>query len=371
MNLDLLDQIPDSDRYPNLTEITNHARGLVGIHGFRVQTIGRSRLGREIDLISFGSGEKPTVLLWGFEDPHEPICSLSLMWLCAQLADAHSPIHELGYDWAMIPCLNPDGVARNEHWFQYPGDLRAFLNWSWEDDLAFWGAPEYPEELALEKAIVRTKPELLFAMHDESHYPGHGYWALVSEESVLDGLGEHFEYESRIGVTPILAPVKPQVMKDNWYFGRAHGLNDRCLSMICESRGYRQLMPPRETDESVREQFRAALAEYEFLINELRPSCEEEHALIRCAKSCRERMRQERMFAICVGSCGLRVLKERGNERKAESIENVFWYYLSARLEGTYAPIPIRDQVRIQLHFLFSVIREVERRARSISTKPH
>jgi hypothetical protein len=164
----------------------------------------------------------------------------------------------LGCDWALIPCLNPDGVLRNEQWFRHPSDLRAFLNGSWEDELAFWGAPQYPEELALEQAILRTTPELLFGMHDESHFPGHGYWALVSDEELQEGLGEHFAYENRIGVETRPPPVKPQTMRNNWYFGRARDLGGRCLSMICEPRAYRRLAPPREPKDSVRTRYRTA-----------------------------------------------------------------------------------------------------------------
>jgi len=362
MIFDLLEQVRDFERYPTLAEIIDHTHGVARKPGFRVETIGHSRLGREIDLISFGIGGKPTVLLWGFEDPHEPICSLSMIWLWEQLVDPDSPIHRLGYDWAFSPCLNPDGVLRNQQWFRRPGDLRAFLNGSWEDKLSFWGAPQHPEEHALEEAIVRTRPELLFGMHDESHFPGHGYWALVSDEELQEQLRDHFAYESRIGVDPVPPPVKSQTMRNNWYFGRAHGLSSRCLSMICEPRGYRQLSPPHDSEGSVRERYKAALSEYEQVLRVMAPSSEEEQALVRCATSCLDRMRKERLFAICVGACGLRFMRDYGREEEANSIEGAFWDYLSARLHGTYAAIPIRDQVRIQLHFLFTVLEKANSR---------
>lgn len=365
MVFDLLEKIGRFDSYPVLEEIDGHLQVLRGKPGFRIEPIGHSRLGREINLVLFGSGENPTILLWGLEDPHEPICSLSLMWLCAQLADGGSPIHRLGYDWAFIPCLNPDGVVRNEQWFRHPGDLRAFLNGSWEDELTFWGVPEHPEEKALEQAITRTRPELLFGMHDESHFPGHGYWALVSDEVMQKGLEEHFAYESRIGVEPVPPPVEPKTMRANWYFQRAHELNARCVSMICEPRGYRQLVPPREPEEDVRKQYEEALREYEAALGGLDASSKEEQALIRGATFCLGRMGQGRPFAVCVGACGLRVLKAHGQYRKAEFIEEAFWQYLSARLQGTYAAIPMRDQVRIQLHFLVSVMEQALNRQAS------
>jgi hypothetical protein len=353
---ELIEQVSEFDRYATLAEILAHTRALAGKPEFRVETIATSRMGRDIELVSFGNGGRPTVLLWGFEDPHEPTCSLTIAWLWEQLADANSPIHDIGHNWAFVPCLNPDGVSRNEQWFRQPGDLRAFLNWSWEDEVAFWGAPQHAEEFALEEAIVRTTPELLYGMHDESHFPGHGYWALVSDEEVQESLGAHFDYESRIGVVPVPAPVKPEAMRRNWYFGRAHGLTGRCLSMICEPRGYRRLAAPHEPAASTRIRYREALSEYENALGKVDASSEEDRALLRCATSCLERMRQERLFAICVGACGLRIMRQYGKEAQAEAIEKAFWGYLSARLDGTYTTIPIRDQVRIQLHFLFTVV---------------
>ena len=73
-------------------------------------------------------------------------------------------------------------------------------------------------------------------------------------------------------------------------------------------------------------------------------------------------MRAERLFPICVGSSGLRALKAHGMAALAEAIEAAFWHYLCARLEGTYETIPVRDQVRVQLHFLFSVVEAARRR---------
>jgi len=360
--LELIKQVREPNRYPTLAEILGRTRSLGDKRGFHIETIGQSRLGRDIDLVSFGTRGQRTALLSGFEDPHEPICSLSMIWLWEQLVDPDSPIHSLGYDWAFIPCLNPDGVLRNEQWFRRPGDLRAFMNGSWEDELPFWGAPQHPEEHALEEAIVRTRPELLFGMHDESHFPGHGYWALVSDEELQEQLGDHFAYESRIGVDPVPPPVKSQTMRNNWYFGRAHGLSGCCLSMICEPRGYRQLSPPHDPEESVRERYKAALSEYEQVLREMAPSSDEEQALVRCATSCLDRMRNERLFAICVGACGLRSMREYGRKEEANSIEGAFWGYLNARLHGTYVAIPIRDQVRIQLHFLFTVLEKAKSR---------
>jgi len=362
MNFNFIEQVGDFCHYLTLAEIHAHTRSLADKPGFRVETIGHSRMGRDIELVSYGTGGRPTILLWGFEDPHEPICALSQRWLWAQLADANSPIHDLGHDWAFIPCLHPDGVLRNEQWFHHPGDLRMFLNWSWEEDNTFYGPPQSSEQFTLEEAIVRVRPELLFGMHDESHFPGHGYWALVSDEQVQDKLDVHFEYESRIGVLPVPAPVKPQGMRNSWYHGRAHGMTGRCLSMICEPRAYRRLKPPRDADDEVRAHFMSALSEYDSAVREVVPSSEDERALTQCAATCIERMQKEWLFFVCVGSCALRVLKTHGKDALADIIEQAFWDYLNARLDGTYTTIPIGDQVRIQLHFLFSVIEEAKGR---------
>jgi len=75
------------------------------------------------------------------------------------------------------------------------------------------------------------------------------------------------------------------------------------------------------------------------------------------------------LFYVCVGACALRVLRAHGKVTFADAIEKTFWGYLNARLGGTYTTIPIRDQVRIQLHFLFSVIEKAKRRKTFNSTR--
>ena len=81
----LLEQIGDLDRYPTLADVLAHTRALTGRRGFHVETIGQSRMGRDIELVSFGRGDKPVILLWGFEDPHEPVCAWSMRGLWGPL----------------------------------------------------------------------------------------------------------------------------------------------------------------------------------------------------------------------------------------------------------------------------------------------
>jgi hypothetical protein len=55
-------------------------------------------------------------------------------------------------------------------------------------------------------------------------------------------------------------------------------------------------------------------------------------------------------------------MKECGRGEEATLVEVAFWDYLSARLQGTYEAIPIRDQVRTQLHFLLMVLEKANSR---------
>jgi hypothetical protein len=51
------------------------------------------------------------------------------------------------------------------------------------------------------------------------------------------------------------------------------------------------------------------------------------------------------------------VLRRRGYAHEADAIDDVFWQYVSSQAppEAVRA-IPIRDQVRVQLHLLFTVL---------------
>ncbi|UCF20890.1 MAG: peptidase [Gemmatimonadota bacterium] len=93
--------------------------------------IGRSREGRPIHAFHLGRGHQRVSLLGGCH-ADEPVGPRLLRHLCAYLAELpdDDPLIE-GYDWWIVPHINPDGAARNRAW-QAPGaeayDLVEYLS---------------------------------------------------------------------------------------------------------------------------------------------------------------------------------------------------------------------------------------------------
>ncbi len=152
---ELLASVPTYARYLTLAEIRAQTDALRGQPGFSVETIGQSAEGLPIDMIRFDGGYDRTALLWGFEDPTEPVCALTMFWLCDQLRQRNPQVMRFQCNWAIIPTINPDGVLRNEEWFLAPGDLRVFAGGSWEppyERIMYWNASTACPEMAAWRA---------------------------------------------------------------------------------------------------------------------------------------------------------------------------------------------------------------------------
>jgi hypothetical protein len=143
----LLASVPTYTRYLTLEQICRQTDALRNQPGFTIETIGQSAKGMPIAMIRYDGGYDRTVLLWGFEDPTEPVGALSVFWLGGQLRRRNPQLMRFQCNWAIIPTINPDGVKRNEGWFRAPGDLHAFLHGAWE--------PPYEQVLGIHRQRVR------------------------------------------------------------------------------------------------------------------------------------------------------------------------------------------------------------------------
>ena len=127
---------------------------------FRVDTIGRSILGRDIRAVSFGRG--PTrVLLWSQMHGDEATATMSLSDLLRFFADTlQHPLRErLARDLTvvMVPMLNPDGAElfqrQNAIGIDVNRDARRLVT---------------PEARALKALRDRVQPHFAFNLHDQS-----------------------------------------------------------------------------------------------------------------------------------------------------------------------------------------------------------
>lgn len=199
--------------------------------GAQLIELGQSSAGRPIRCAVIGLGQAPTktMLAWGYPHPDEPIGAAALVALGeAALA---GKLGELAY-WrmALVLCADPDQASR-QLWLHGDGSAREFARGCWrpihlglEVDYGFpidWGPfyqpPDYegkchtseecarrcggppcryaerpfrplPESMALERALMMLRPELVFSMH--CTHTGGDYTFLLAREDddVLDDL---------------------------------------------------------------------------------------------------------------------------------------------------------------------------------------
>jgi len=364
----LLASVPTYARYLTLAEIRAQIDTLREEPGFAVTTIGQSAEGRPIEMIQYDGGADRTLLLWGFEDPTEPICALTMFWLCDQLRARNAEFMRFRCNWAIIPTINPDGVLRNEEWFLAPGDLRTFAGGSWEtpyDRTLYWeAAATSPEMAAWRGAVTALTPDVLFDMHDESHFPAAGYQVFLSSTIESSLMEAHLAFVRSTGMPIVDPPVAPPSMirDPRRSVAFAFTVNPDCIAFQDEACGYALSETARDQGSSAPQQVAVveAIDRYLQLLNLV---CDDDVVRLESAKS---QARYARHLIVngenggkplAVSCCALRVLRRQGCAAEADALMHVFWQYIvsQARPEALRV-IPIRHQVRVQLHLLFTVL---------------
>jgi hypothetical protein len=178
--LDLVDAVPDVDRFPTVDELVaqfdelaTRAPDLV-----RRRRVGTSRLGEPIHALTIGDGADHAVVFGGVH-PNEPIGGPTALHLARVLVDDPALRADLGYSWHIIGCVDPDGMRLNEGWFG--GDLdraeygRRFYRPA-SDEQVEWTFPvEYeqlyfdrviPETLMLMRLIDEVRPTFMCSLHN-------------------------------------------------------------------------------------------------------------------------------------------------------------------------------------------------------------
>jgi len=364
----LLAPVPTYAHYLTLAEIRAQIDALREEPGFAVTTIGQSAEGLPIDMIQYGGGSDRTVLLWGFEDPTEPTGALTMFWLCDQLRARNPQLMRFRCNWAIIPTINPDGVLRNEEWFLAPGDLRVFAGGSWDtayDRILYWEAPgTYPEMAAWRAAVTALTPDVLFDMHDESHFPAPGYQVFLSSAIESSLMEAHLAFVESTGMPIVDQPVQPpsRIRDPRRSVAFAFEVNPDCLVFQDEACGYALSTSAFDHEWSASQQatVRDAVDHYLQLLDLIK---DDDVVRIESAKSqarhARELRPEDGAKALAVSCCALRVLRRQGYAREADALQDVFWQYITSQAPPeAVRTIPIRDQVRVQLHLLFTVLAE-------------
>ena len=163
--------VEQTDRY--LTQLHLDADGLV-----QRNTIGHSRAGQPLHLMSVGQGERHALVI-GMPHPNEPTGTLAALRLVEVLIGDCELTAALGLTWHVLPCADPDGARLNEGWFSGPYTREHYatnmyrppfaeqFEWTFHrDDLATPGLPPTPESHAVMSVMDALKPELVVTMHN-------------------------------------------------------------------------------------------------------------------------------------------------------------------------------------------------------------
>ncbi|RKD98232.1 M14 family zinc carboxypeptidase [Halopiger aswanensis] len=113
-------------RYESFFSVRKHRerdRELADVHEHvTYEGLGESADGNPIWAVTVGEGSR-TALLLGAPHPNEPIGSMTIDFLLHELATNDDLRASLDYEFVCVPVADPDGVRRNEGWFDGPFTL--------------------------------------------------------------------------------------------------------------------------------------------------------------------------------------------------------------------------------------------------------
>jgi hypothetical protein len=177
---DLPASVPDYSALFTLRELRERVHRLRVRHPalVRVQTLGLSKRGEPIELISLGSGRRSALLIAGMH-PNEPLGSLTSDFLLEFLIREQRLRETLDFTWHFINPIDPDGMQLNESWFKgqltperyFGGFFRPALarqaEYTFPLDVASVRFDTVvPENMAWRRAIELTKPQLQYTLHN-------------------------------------------------------------------------------------------------------------------------------------------------------------------------------------------------------------
>ncbi len=176
-----------------------------------ITPVGVSRLGRRIDMISIGDGERDALIV-GVPHSNEPFGAVTVERMIELLLADQSA--RRGYRWHFIKAIDPDGLALNEGWLTGPRTITRYLENFFrpalhrQPDTTFpLDIPEarfdrcMPENEAWQRAFALTRPALHASLH---HCDFGGAFHSLSRDlpAALPGLEASLR-ESGVGVNDL------------------------------------------------------------------------------------------------------------------------------------------------------------------------
>ncbi|MFF0431678.1 M14 family zinc carboxypeptidase [Streptomyces sp. NPDC004327] len=196
-------QVPDCTSFPTVDALHAELDALAAAYPAlaRTRTIGTSRRGDPLRLLTIGDGPANALVIGG-PHPNEPIGFRTITALADLLCRDAELREGLGLKWHFVACADPDGARLNEGWYGHPGDRRAYARHFYRPDLdrqVEWTFPlvtdDYrfdrplPETTALMRLMDEITPSLVCSLHNGEHQ-GVFYYLNRDNAALARDLGE-------------------------------------------------------------------------------------------------------------------------------------------------------------------------------------
>lgn len=163
------------DELLSIEELDAGTRRMASDPRVRVTPLGVSRLGRPIEMISIGEGDRQALIV-GVPHANEPAGAVTVERLIALML--HSERERRGYGWHFIKAIDPEGLRLNGGWLKKPRTLRNYLENFFRPALSRQPETTFPLELpdcrfsastpeneAWQRAFELTRPALHASLH--------------------------------------------------------------------------------------------------------------------------------------------------------------------------------------------------------------
>jgi hypothetical protein len=184
------------DELLTIDELEANTRQLAGDARVGITRLGESRLGRPIDMISIGDGDRDALIV-GVPHPNEPAGAVTIERMIALLLTDET--QRRGYRWHFIKAIDPEGLKLNQGWLKsrtlagyFDDFFRPALHRQGETTFPL-DVPEahfdasVPENHAWRRAFELTRPALHASLH-HCDYGGVFYSLSRALPGAIEGL---------------------------------------------------------------------------------------------------------------------------------------------------------------------------------------
>ena len=185
------DAMPDYAEFLTVDEVQQGLEALQARHPdqVRLRVVGTSAAGSLITECQIGRGRKHA-LLFGFPHPNEPIGSMMLHHLTAELAGNAALRDHFDFTWHIVLCAEPDKARLNEGWFKGRNSVTRYarhyyrppsyqqVEWTFPVSYKKYAfATPSPEARALMAIMDEQRIDFSFGLHNSGFGGVYYYWS--------------------------------------------------------------------------------------------------------------------------------------------------------------------------------------------------